>query len=116
MRPAGGADVYSPKDHIVRRDLKPVGRIWAPGDNPENADSWEWSIHVPGFPMPPWGSGQTSSLEEAKSAFLDAWTRFYGKLEWSLNDYWQRRETGNEGPRDSHDEGELAHVRHLMGE
>ena len=73
----------------VRCDLRPVGRI---GLVTDTSAQWEWAIHVSGFLVPPWGSGQASSFEGAKAAFLEAWVGFYGMLGPSLFQYWQQHE------------------------
>lgn len=74
----------------VRCDLRPVGRI---GLVTDANDLWEWAIHVSGFLVPPWGTGQASSFEGAKAAFLEAWIGFYGMLGPSLYQHWQQLET-----------------------
>jgi hypothetical protein len=75
-------------DYIVRRDLRPVGRIHLANETPNAV--WEWGINLP-LPTPWWCMGRVSSLEEAKVAFLQAWTRFYDGLSPELIAHWHEQ-------------------------
>ena len=66
-------------DYIVRRDLRPVGRIHLLNTGPNSDQVWEWGTNLP-LATPWWCIGRTPSFEKAKIAFLDAWMRFYESL------------------------------------
>jgi hypothetical protein len=66
-------------DFIVRHDLRPVGRIYLVNKGLTSDPAWEWGTNLP-LATPWWCIGRTTSLEGAKVAFLDAWTRLYDSL------------------------------------
>ena len=66
-------------DYIVRADGRSVGRIRLSSARVSQAQVWIWCITVP-LPIPTWGEGIASSLEEAKAAFKTAWDKFSAAL------------------------------------
>jgi hypothetical protein len=78
-------------DHIVRRDLRPVGRIHLVNEGLGSDPVWEWGTNLP-LATPWWCIGRTPSLEEAKIAFLDAWIHLYHNLSRAQIDHWHEQQ------------------------
>ena len=99
--------------------MRPVGRIRRGDDSVDSAAVWEWAIDVSHFSIPPWGSGRASSLDEAKSSFLEAWVRFYNELGPTFDEHWQRKARGEQDPginSETVNESERALLRRLIGD
>lgn len=65
-------------DFCVFRKGRSIGRIRIAKGTPLKPD-WQWEINLP-LQIPPWGRGSTTSLPEAKEAFIRAWERFHAGL------------------------------------
>ena len=78
-------------DFIVRRDLRPVGRIHLANPSFDSDSVWEWGISLP-LPTPWWCLGRVYSLEQAKVAFLDAWMRYYDELSTEQVALWHKQQ------------------------
>ena len=61
-------------DYRAVRDGRAIGRIRL-ADERSEALTWEWSINPP-LPIPSWAKGTAATLQEAKTAFQEAWRRF----------------------------------------
>jgi hypothetical protein len=91
LRPNFSGDTKLQDDYIVRRDLRPVGRIHLVKKGLDSDQVWEWGTNLP--PATPWWCiGRSSSLEEAKIAFLDAWTRLYESLSSEQLAHWHSQQ------------------------
>ena len=78
-------------DYIVRRDLRPVGRIHHVNKGLTTNPAWEWGTNLP-LATPWWCIGRASSLEDAKIAFLDAWTRLYDSFSPAQIAHWHEQQ------------------------
>jgi hypothetical protein len=78
-------------DYIIRRDLRPVGRIHLLNEGVAADQVWEWGTNLP-LATPWWCIGRTPSLDEAKIAFLEAWTRLYDGLEPEQIAHWHAQQ------------------------
>lgn len=83
-------------DYIVRRDLRPVGRIHLVNNGLNSDQAWEWGTSLP-LATPWWCIGRTPSLQEAKIAFLDAWTRFFESLSVEQIAHWHTQQDAAHG-------------------
>jgi hypothetical protein len=79
LRPTVIANERLADDYCVFREERSIGRIREAKERSGFNPGWTWSINVP-LPIPPWGNGFSSSLDEAKAAFREAWARFYETL------------------------------------
>jgi hypothetical protein len=78
-------------DYIVRRDLRPIGRIYRVNGGLTSRAAWEWGTNLPQA-TPWWCIGRASSLEHAKIAFLEAWTRLYDGFSPTQIAHWQEQQ------------------------
>jgi hypothetical protein len=76
LRPNFIGETKLPDDYIVRRDLRPVGRICRVDKDSTSDSAWEWGTNLP-LATTWWCIGRAASLEDAKVAFLEAWIRLY---------------------------------------
>lgn len=83
-------------DYIVRRDLRPVGRIHLVNEGGASDQLWEWGTNLP-LATRWWCIGRTSSLEGAKIAFLEAWTRLYDSLAAEQIAHWHEQQDAAAG-------------------
>lgn len=63
-------------DYCVLFNGRPIGRI---RQGTERVSGWDWVINPP-LPIPTWGRGAADDLDAAKTAFREAWDRFYATL------------------------------------
>lgn len=84
-------------DYVVRRDLRAVGRIHLVDPSLDTGPVWEWGINLP-LPTPWWCIGRVSSFEEAKAAFLGAWTRYHDELSIEQVTLWHKQQDAASAP------------------
>jgi len=107
LRRTGIGGISDKDDYCVWKDGMEVGRIrLAPERGWNGHENWLWNINVP-LPIPPWCGGNAASLDEAKSAFKEAWLRFRPAMTNSDVDHWHHHqeasETGRPWHKDKHD-------------
>jgi hypothetical protein len=78
-------------DYVVRHDLRAVGRIHLVDPRLDTGLVWEWGINLP-LPTPWWCLGRVYSFEEAKIAFLGAWTRYHAQLSTEQVELWHKQQ------------------------
>jgi hypothetical protein len=84
LRPIGD------NDYAVVRESRAIGRLRMADQRPDH-EMWEWAINPP-LPVPSWGVGRAPSFEEAKSAFREAWVKFYAQLKPADIEHWHRHQ------------------------
>jgi hypothetical protein len=86
------ADECVDDDYVVYFDGRRVGRIVlaTERDNP----AWHWHINPP-LPILSLGNGSESELEDAKTAFREAWERFCLDLTPEDVARWHRTDDGS---------------------
>jgi hypothetical protein len=75
-------------DYTVMRDGRAIGRIRLADERTESV-TWEWAINPP-LPIPSWARGTAATLQDAKTAFQEAWRRFYATLTPADIERWHR--------------------------
>jgi hypothetical protein len=75
-------------DYRVIRDGRAIGRIRL-ADERSDHELWEWAINPP-LPIPSWAKGTAATLQDAKTAFQEAWRRFYATLTPADIERWHR--------------------------
>jgi hypothetical protein len=90
LRPSFVGNTRLLDDYVVRRDLRPVGRIYLVNKGLGSDSMWEWGTNLP-LTTPWWCIGRTRSLEEATIAFLEAWIRLYDSLTRAQKDHWHEQ-------------------------
>jgi hypothetical protein len=78
-------------DYIVRRDLRPIGRIRRADQDSSSDTAWEWGINLP-MATPWWCIGRAASLEDAKAAFLEAWRPLYDSFSLAQIAHWHQQQ------------------------
>ena len=79
LRPTVIAGETGENDYGVMFERRRIGRIREANERSGFNPGWTWAINPP-LPIPTWGAGQASTLNEAKAAFREAWERFYASL------------------------------------
>jgi hypothetical protein len=79
LRPTVIGGDHIKDDYGVYSDDRRFGRIRLASERTGLNPGWAWHINPP-LPIPTWGSGSEPDLERAKSAFREAWARFYASL------------------------------------
>jgi len=75
-------------DYRIICDGRAIGRIRLADERSEGA-TWQWSINPP-LPIPSWAKGTATTLQDAKTAFQEAWQRFYATLTPADIERWHR--------------------------
>jgi hypothetical protein len=76
-------------DFVVMCEGRAVGRIREATERSGFNPGWTWAINPP-LPIPTWGNGFATSLDQAKAQFKVAWERFYATLTPEDIAYWHR--------------------------
>jgi hypothetical protein len=82
-------------DYVVIHDGRIVGRILQASERTGHRPGWDWVINPP-LPIPPWGHGSADSLDMAKTAFREAWARFYAALTPEAIAHWHHHDDAAE--------------------
>lgn len=90
-----GGDVLD-NDYCVIREGRSIGRIHEATERFGFNPGWTWAINPP-LPIPPWGSGQAPSLEQAKAELREAWERFYETLTPDDIEHWHHHQDAAAG-------------------
>ena len=78
LRPTAIAGQRLENDYVVTCDGRRIGRIRL-ADERSGGARWEWAVNPP-LPIPAWGKGSATTLDDAKDAFREAWKRFSASL------------------------------------
>jgi len=92
LRPAAIAGQLLQNDFVVTCDGRRIGRIRL-ADERRGGALWEWAVNPP-LPIPAWGKGSATTLDEAKDAFREAWKRFSASLTKRADFNWNRTTVG----------------------
>jgi hypothetical protein len=90
LRPTIIASDKLENDFVVMQEERYVGRIRLAPERTHNP-GWDWGITVP-LPAPSWTHGSEDRLEEAKSAFREAWNLFYAGLTPDDIEHWHHHQ------------------------
>ena len=78
LRPTAIAGQRLENDYVVTCDGRRIGRIRL-ADERSGSALWERAVNPP-LPIPAWGKGSATTLDDAKDAFREAWKRFSASL------------------------------------